>query len=411
MRIISVVQNLDYCTAYLKDGSAVRYPVDTDEADQIFKAIPQIAAKGYADIDIVKSPECTTSTLGDALGVQLFTCLTEIAKRLQKEPELIKDIEKIQEKYLGKLAPNQTLVAKKDGKILTGLERLEPYLKKAHSLQQYKGLKALVDRCFAMAEHQEHSVEDLLKFLEYADLPIADDGGIIAYKMVDKQNGYFVDCHTHKVKQDVRYQVFMDPNMVDPDRSTECSQGLHIARRAYLKNFRGEACLLVKFAPEAVIAVPYEDANKIRVCSYEILAVLPDECKKLIEQDMPMTSNPQGKKLLAKAIGCKFPPACLYTEITGPLGEGCRYGEITDGIIEESREVSDREASAFDEKSSPAQKAQAKKKVKEAQSYNSPIKKIREIMSKKKVSKKDFEIADALRKKLKKSWKALGYNI
>lgn len=411
----------------MKNGNSVKFPADSAEAVKLLKAIPEIALKGEADVDVVIGANPTKPAFEDVLGIRLLQIMADVAKKIEKDPELMQDVLKaFAKKYEGQLDDGKTLVAEKDGQIITGLERLEPYIKKATSLQQYKGLKALINRCFAMKKKPKHSVEDLLDFLSYADLPIADDGSIIGYKMVNRTNGgYYVDCHSGRVKQDVRYRVFMAPEMVDPDRSNECSQGLHIASRGYLKGFSGDACLLVKFNPEDVIAVPHGDPQKIRVCSYEVLAVLPQKLMQLVASDKPMTSEKAGKELLAKAISCQFPPACLTTEIKGAEGTNCEYGECEEEKPKvEKRKVSPKEATSLDThedidskvaKSNLDKAKELNNKIKEVKAkalkVEHPLKELRQLLNVppgSRISEVDYYYADALRMRLKKSWEALG---
>lgn len=410
MRICAVIATTAECRAYLSDGTSVVFPSDSEEADTLIHAIPEIAQKGYADIDLVGSATNTNVELGLELGVQLCTCAKEIGERLLQEPELLADIESITQKYLGFLSTTDTLVAVKNDKVLTGIERLNAYIKKAVKLNQYTGLKNLLERCFKIADTKAHSVDDLLTFLAKADLPIADDGSIIAYKRVNKCGNYFVDCHTGKVKQDKGSRVFMKPEMVDPDRSRDCSHGLHIATRHYVSNFYGDSILLLKFNPEDVIAVPEYDPNKIRVCAYEILDVLPKECYDLICQDKPMTECKAGKKLLTKALIGDYPKPCLFTEITGEMGEGCIYGEYDDQgkVVEEvKRNVSSLEATTLDQLISETSKKEILKKIKQAKKYTHPLKTLSNLYAKEKVTADEYLLADALRKRLKKSWKGL----
>ena len=411
MRICAVIATTAECRAYLSDGTSVVFPPDSPEAETLIQAIPEIAKKGYADVDLIKSEANTTVELGLELGVQLCTCAKEIGERLLKEPELLADIESITQKYLGYLSASDTLVAVKDGKALTGIERLNAYIKKAVKLNQYTGLKNLLERCFEVADTKAHSVDDLLTFLAKADLPIADDGSIIAYKRVNKCGNYFVDCHTGRVKQDKGSRVFMKPEMVDPDRGRDCSHGLHIATRHYVSSFWGDSILLIKFNPEDVIAVPEYDPNKIRVCAYEILDVLPKDCYDLICQDKPMTECKAGKKLLTKALIGDYCRPHLFTEITGEMGEGCIYGEYDEAgrVFEEvKREVSSLEATALDQLIGKTSKKEILKKIKQAQKYAHPSKTLNDLYAKKSITPEEFLLADALRKRLKKSWKSLG---
>ena len=68
------------------------------------------------------------------------------------------------------------------------------------------GVQAFLARCAQFIDNRQHSVDDLMRFLERGDLPLADDGSIIAYKMLRRKNGsedIFVDCHSGNIPQRV----------------------------------------------------------------------------------------------------------------------------------------------------------------------------------------------------------------
>lgn len=131
-------------------------------------------------------------------------------------------------------------------------------------------LQALLNR-IAKVDRQ-HSQDDLVAFINAAQMPITNDGHLLAYKLVNKDNdGNNFDVHSNTVKNNVGSKVKMDIKRVDPNRAVDCSYGLHVASRDYLRTFQGNTLLLIKVAPEDVIAVPQYSPTKVRVCAYEVL--------------------------------------------------------------------------------------------------------------------------------------------
>ncbi len=183
------------------------------------------------------------------------------------------------------------------------------------------GMVRFLERISAVIDQRGHSVEDLLKFLEKGDLPIADDGSVISYKALQKIDGEtYVDCHTRKIKQFIGSHVFMEPKMVDPSRRNDCSHGLHIARRDYLGSFSGNVIVLCKINPEDFIAVPEYSPSKVRVCGYHILFELPKEVEKLLRSNKPMTDNDVAAKMLGAAISGDHVGIIETVEIRGNQG-------------------------------------------------------------------------------------------
>lgn len=165
-----------------------------------------------------------------------------------------------------------------------------------------------------------HSVEDLLKFIQKGELPIADDGCVLVYKLLDrtKDKGVYVDCHSKRVFQRVGSRVHMAEHMVDARRSQDCSNGLHVARRDYLRHFGGDVCVLAKLAPEDVIAVPQYDARKLRAKGYHIIAELTEDDRRRVCQDEPM----EDQVLLGNCIAGNHVGILEYVEITASKGGG-----------------------------------------------------------------------------------------
>jgi hypothetical protein len=185
-------------------------------------------------------------------------------------------------------------------KIIPGVEKLRAQINRAGNTGKVKGLQAFMQR-IATVQHT-HTVQELLNFMEKGDLPIADDGCIVAYKVLQSKGDHFVDCHTKSVTQKLGSLVSQDRKLIDPNRRNECSTGLHIARRKYLRSFSGDIITIVKIAPENVVAVPPNEPDKMRVSAYHIVGVLPSEVHDKLRSNVAMTDNSEAAKILADVI-------------------------------------------------------------------------------------------------------------
>ena len=236
---------------------------------------------------------------------------------------------------------DSTIVAMVANTIITDMEKLKPQITHAIATKSAKGFNAFMTRVSACADKRRHSVEDLIKFLERGDLPIADDGSIIIYKALNRTNAglyqggtpVYVDIHSGKITQKVGSYVCMDPAMVDPNRSQDCSNGLHVARRGYLESFKGDVVVLAKVRPEDVIAVPLNNANKMRVCGYHILFELSDTAYSLLKANKPFTDNKEAQLLLGRALSGDHESPIEEVRITEGNGGGLKITPILEGKL------------------------------------------------------------------------------
>lgn len=223
--------------------------------------------------------------------------------------------------------------------IVPEAEKLKDHINYSAGKGSTKGMEAFYSRIAKVIDGRGHSVQDVLRFLERADLPIADDGTIVAYKLLNRRHGpggndYYVDCHTGNVRQVVGSYVCVDEALVDRNRRNECSNGLHVARRGYLGGFGGDVCVLIKVAPEDVVTVPHGDANKVRVCGYHILFELPSEAMHKLKQNRPMTNNPEAARLLSRAISGDHPRRMEMVKIGGQRGSNITVTKLArDGQV------------------------------------------------------------------------------
>lgn len=212
--------------------------------------------------------------------------------------------------------------------VVSGMEKLNIQLAHANKLGSHKGAENFIRRIAAVAEKRRFSVQELLDFMQKADMPIADDGSILAYKMLSTHglaSGFdkdtWFDPHTKRVPQKIGSFVCMDEAMVDPDRRRECSQGLHVARRQYVRSFINSANVmaLIKIAPEDAIAVPERDPHKMRVCAYHIVGRIPDSEIDALTKNKPMEGS-EALRLVTLAIKGDHVPILERVKIGGPSG-------------------------------------------------------------------------------------------
>lgn len=211
------------------------------------------------------------------------------------------------------------------GQIVPGVERIKSQFTAAAKHGNTKGLEVFMIRLSKVIEHRQHSANDLLRFMERGDLPVADDGCIVAFKKLYKESDaehgeYFVDPHTRKVRQKIGSYVYMDADQVDPNRRNECSNGLHVGRRGYMGSFSGNAICIVKIRPEDVIAVPEYDANKMRVCGYHVIQQLTNAQYQAVNGNRPVSNAEGGAELLANVIAGNHVPVLENVKIGSANG-------------------------------------------------------------------------------------------
>lgn len=241
------------------------------------------------------------------------------------------------------VADDETVVAVIDGMIIPEIEKVKPYLVHALKHNSHEAVIAFLRRLIPMLDKRQHSIQDLLRFMQGGDLPIADDGSMIAYKILRKSKNGYVDCHTGRVNQNIGSYVTVDESLVDLDRHNECSNGLHVARRAYIGGFGGDVVTLIKVAPEDVITVPHRDANKVRTKGYHILAELSREAYDLLKQNKSATKTGNTSELLAKILRGEHVARLEEVRITKQRGEGIVVTKLERGKKLEGGEVTEEE--------------------------------------------------------------------
>lgn len=257
------------------------------------------------------------------------------------------------------------------GSVIPHAHKLSSQMKAASKLKDFRGFVNFLNRLEPVLKDRGHSAEDLMKFIEYGDLPIADDGCIVIYKRLKEKHGTFVDVHSGNIKQNVGSYVFMKPGLVDPNRRQDCSNGLHVASLGYLSSFSGNVTVMAKVRPEDVFAVPEYSRTKMRVCGYHILAVLPESLRNHVNSGGSISSIPEGKELLNKVLRGAHVGITELVEVGGHNGSNVTYTKVENteavkaeevkvDLVKETLEQSDLSEAAPTEKAAPVLAADLK---------------------------------------------------
>lgn len=406
----------------IKPGQTI---LDADEADDTTYALEAQPAAVEAVVDAPVAEEVKPAELTNDQKMDLaITRMRELAGKgsTVDDPDFHKPITD---------DDPDTIVAvnTKTGSVIPHAHKLSSQMKAASKLKDFRGFVNFLNRLEPVLKDRGHSAEDLMKFIEYGDLPIADDGCIVIYKRLKQSGNTFVDVHSGRIKQNVGSYVFMKPGLVDPNRRQDCSNGLHVASLGYLSSFSGNVTVMAKVRPEDVFAVPEYSHTKMRVCGYHILAVLPESLRTHVNSGGSISSIPEGKELLNKVLRGAHVGITELVEVGGHNGSNVTYTKVENteaakaeevkvDLVKETLEQSDLSEAAPTKKAAPVLAAD----LKEPTPVVAPeIKK-----SKLDVLFESFEqayleddldkaltlannIVDA-KKRAKKGWVALGFN-
>lgn len=317
---------------------------------------------------------------------------------------------------------DEVVVAVTNNGVIPGVENLQRHLRQSAQLKDYKGFTKFLERLAPIIKDRLHSVEDLMKFMETAELPIADDGSILflkrlQYKGTENGKRVFVDCHSGNIRQWVGCKVQVREDLVDPDRRQDCSNGLHVASMSYIRSFGGNVTILGKVAPEDVFAVPQYNTNKMRVSAYHIIAELPEEERINVNNGVYLSKTEVGKKLLNDAIVGNHSSPTTLIMVGGHRGTNLKYTNLSSGSVEQFRTVANKEALNMEESlneavaAEPVKATDLKPIVKKAPTVKEQIQELLGEFLAASTTEDKLAAADLLvelRGKARKPWAALG---
>lgn len=170
---------------------------------------------------------------------------------------------------------NKSLVFNTDS-----LSKYFAYAKKYNFLQ---GFNKFIEK-ISNNKHKQ-SMQDLTEFLANNNLPLTNNGDILAFKMLHADGGVYTDCHTGLIEQKVGDRVKMPRQFVTLDKSKHCATGLHVADFNYANEFSNGEVFLVKVNVDNVVSVPNDISSKIRVCEYDIIYKLTQHDRNCLESN------------------------------------------------------------------------------------------------------------------------------
>lgn len=368
-RIVAVVVDTQLITCYRSDGSTFEIPQGDPKVKRIMaEVIPKLdAGAEWAEIDLQIPNAYKDFEEKSGGGIRFFrvakkalsklfgaddTPIIDVGahgsvpsvhqdnSRMAAVQEIVANAEPANHPSFREDAQptdTHTIVAAvetdKGTRIVPGVQQVRDQIKYGAKVGSTKGMERLLQRMAAIVDRRNHSVQDLLKFLERGDLPVADDGCIVAYKrLYSDGKGRYNDPHTRRVSQTIGSYVCLDEGLVDLNRRNECSNGLHIGRRAYMGGFSGDSMFICKIDPEDVMVVPHGDPNKVRVKGYHILAKLNEKAFEAIKHNRPATSDEETAKVLSEIIAGRHVGRLERVRIHGAKGTDVVITPLVDGV-------------------------------------------------------------------------------
>jgi len=137
-----------------------------------------------------------------------------------------------------------------------------------------------------MKNPSSRAVTELYRFVEHTNLPVSDDGCLLAYKIIRRD---YTDKHSGKMDNSPGKVVEMPRNMVDSEANRTCSKGLHFCSYNYatggFNNRNSDRMVVIKISPEDVVSIPTDYNNeKGRCCKFTVLYEIPME--EILEKDV-----------------------------------------------------------------------------------------------------------------------------
>ena len=123
-----------------------------------------------------------------------------------------------------------------------------------------------------MSNPSADAIRELYDFMDHNQMPITEDGYMLAYKRVTED---WVDFHTHSMDNSIGTFVSMPRSGVVADSARTCAAGLHFCSLEHLPLYHGGygRAIIIKINPKDVVSIPctYKNA-KGRCCAYTVLS-------------------------------------------------------------------------------------------------------------------------------------------
>lgn len=188
---------------------------------------------------------------------------------------------------------------------------LNKFMKLEGTTEDKESVHNFIERL--MLNPSNRVINQLDLFLNHLGIPIHQNGKFYAYKAV--RTDYY-DIYTGTIKNEPGKTISVPRQAVDDDPNRTCSHGLHVGGYDYATTFGGSNSyvMLVEVDPADVVAVPTDyDGQKMRVCSYKVIAIFGDE-QVLDEQSSTMYLVMDKSDEFTAKVFSDMMDACDYEE-------------------------------------------------------------------------------------------------
>jgi len=149
-------------------------------------------------------------------------------------------------------------------------------------------------------------VNELFSFMIHKNLPITDEGNLIAWKGVKKHSGEsftdyagrivyagdLVDCWTGTMRNNPGDVNIMERHQVENNPNNPCGPGLHCGELSYAQGWARDAILMVEVNPADVVSIPIDSScKKMRSRQIKVLSVYNDKLNEVEELKSVVTSS------------------------------------------------------------------------------------------------------------------------
>lgn len=150
----------------------------------------------------------------------------------------------------------------------------------------------------------EHSREQMFRWLQSHDFTVTEDGDIVGYKGVRTRDGGFFSTHsgtatvdgkkiTGYIPNNVGSVVTMPRSAVKHNPEAQCHTGLHVGDFSYASGY-GDTVLEVHVHPRDVVSIPTgAGGRKMRCCKYKIIQTIGKHYNSAVRPKGNLTPEPE----------------------------------------------------------------------------------------------------------------------
>lgn len=161
-----------------------------------------------------------------------------------------------------------------------------------------KGWKKSAVNYGVYLEEGEYKIIELKKTASAAfqekNITLLPDNLDVMYKGLSSEEvgQCYTDAHTNKMDIRIGKEVTMPREECDSNNGNSCSAGLHIGTKnfGFSGSGNGDTHILAVVNPINVVSIPRSDSDKMRVCAYLPVAVIPDNKQGKYLEDATVTN-------------------------------------------------------------------------------------------------------------------------